>query len=252
VGLVDTHLHLDSLDDPPETIAQAAKAGVRHLITMGVDAATNRRALELAEAHPEVHAAVGHHPVNRQPPDLEHVRRLIGNPRVVAIGEVGLDAAHPDRAADGDQLSWFESFCDLAEAHELPVSIHVRETADAVWRLLRERTGLTGVMHYFALDWEWAQRFLELGFYLSFSGLVTRQAQTALRDVVRRCPADRLLLETDAPYGTPRGRGGPNQPAWMLDTAQVVAEIRGLTLTQLATLEGENASRLFTRLGDVA
>jgi TatD DNase family protein len=101
-------------------------------------------------------------------------------------------------------------------------------------------------MHYFALEWDWAQRFLELGFYLSFAGLVTRPSRNALREVVRQCPADRLLLETDSPYGNAQQRMGvPNRPAFLLDTAELVAQLRGISVVDLASLETANALALF-------
>jgi TatD DNase family protein len=104
-------------------------------------------------------------------------------------------------------------------------------------------------MHYFALEWDWAERFLDLGFYLSFAGLITRPSRTALREVVKRCPADRLLLETDSPYGNAQKRMGvPNRPEYLLDTAEVVAELRGLTLSELAEQEKSNAYALFRKM----
>jgi TatD DNase family protein len=103
-------------------------------------------------------------------------------------------------------------------------------------------------MHYWVLDWEWARRFLELGLYLSFSGVVTRPSREELRDVARRVPSDRLLLETDAPWGTPKGRSGAMRPAWLVDTARVVAEARGVSVERLSELQLENARRLFPRL----
>jgi TatD DNase family protein len=104
-------------------------------------------------------------------------------------------------------------------------------------------------MHYFALDWEWAERFLSLGFYLSFAGLITRPSRAALRDVVVQCPADRLLLETDSPYGNAQKRMGvPNRPEYLLDTAEVVAELRGVSLTELAERETANAYALFRNM----
>jgi TatD DNase family protein len=104
-------------------------------------------------------------------------------------------------------------------------------------------------MHYFALEWDWAQRFLEHGFYLSFAGLVTRPSRHALRDVVRHCPADRLLLETDSPYGNAHKRMGvPNRPAYLIDTAELVAELRGVALDELASMERANALAVFRRM----
>jgi TatD DNase family protein len=137
---------------------------------------------------------------------------------------------------------------NLALELDLPVSLHNRgadvEIADAISR----HRGLRGVMHYFALEWDWAERFLDLGFYLSFAGLITRPSRTALRDVVKRCPADRLLLETDSPYGNAQKRMGvPNRPEFLLDTAEVVAELRGVSFEELAERESANAYALFPR-----
>ena len=127
--------------------------------------------------------------------------------------------------------------------------MHNRGANSEIEAAIKRHAGLTGAMHYFALDWEEARRFLDLGFYLSFAGLVTRPSRGALREVATRCPADRLLLETDSPYGNPQRRmGKPNRPAYMLDTAELVAQLRGITLDELGDLESANAERLFRRM----
>jgi TatD DNase family protein len=137
----------------------------------------------------------------------------------------------------------------MAVELDLPVSIHNRGAAAEVAELIAAHPGLRGVMHYFALGWREAEVFLELGFYLSFAGLVTRPSRGELRDVVRQCPADRLLLETDSPYGNAHKRMGvPNRPAYLIDTAELVAELRGMTLDELGALETANALALFTRM----
>jgi TatD DNase family protein len=249
--LVDTHLHLEELEDPAAAVAEAAAAGVTRLIAMGTDLDSSRRAVDLAERHDAVYAAAGHHAMNSADPDLDAFRALLAEPRVVAVGEVGLDGgSDPAYAQMERQLGWFGAMCDLALEFGLPVSVHVRDAADLVHRVLRARPGLTGVMHYFALDQEWAERFLDLGFHLSFAGIVTRASRVELREVARRCPADRLLLETDSPYGQPatRRRERENRPVFLLDTAQVVAEVRGISLQQLTELEWKNSISLFTRL----
>ncbi len=235
--------------DLDEALAEARDAGVSDVIAMGVDAVSSRRAARWAEAKPGVWAAAGHHPLNLEGPDLKVLRELAVEPRVVAIGEVGLDHADEHRGPRAAQLDWFHACCDLALEASLPVCVHVRETEAEVLGVLRAHPGLKGVMHYWTLDWEWAQRFLELGFHISFSGVVTRATRTDLREVAARVPAERLLLETDAPWGTPRGRSGRMRPAWIVDTARVVAEARGLGLEELAELEARNAHALFTRLG---
>lgn len=252
MAFVDTHLHLDEVADPEGAVAEAVGAGVSRLITMGTDLATSRAEAGRAARLAPVFAAAGHHPANTSDPDLEAFRELLALDRVVAVGEVGLDgSADAEYAPMERQLGWFGSMCDLALEFGLPVSVHVRDAGDLAYRVLKARPGLTGVMHYFALDGEWAERFLDLGFHLSFAGLVTRATRAELREVARVCPADRLLLETDSPFGQPaaRKKEPQNRPAFLVDTARVVAEVRGISLDELAEIEWQNAHRLFRRLG---
>ena len=219
------------------------------MVTMGVDAARSRTAIALAKAHEEVWAGVGHHPTEEQPLDLDDLRRLAADPRVVAIGEVGLDFEQEGSPPRSVQVSRLHELCALAVELDLPVSIHNRGAAAEIAAIIAAHPGLRGVMHYFALDWDWAQRFLGLGFYLSFAGLVTRPSRDALRDVVRHCPADRLLLETDSPYGNAHKRMGvQNRPAYLIDTAELVAELRGVGLEELAGMERANALAVFRRM----
>jgi TatD DNase family protein len=219
------------------------------MVTMGVDADRNRQAIALAHEHPGVWAAVGHHPTEPSPPDIEDLRRLGADPRVVAVGEVGLDFEQEGSPPRSEQVRRLHELCAVAVELDLPVSIHNRGAAAEVAEIIASHSGLRGVMHYFALEWDWAQRFLDLGFYLSFAGLVTRPSRDALRDVVRHCPADRLLLETDSPYGNAHKRMGvPNRPAFLIDTAELVAELRGISIADLAGLESANALAVFRRM----
>jgi TatD DNase family protein len=247
--LVDTHLHLLEVDSWRDAADEAAAAGVSALLTMGHDLASSARALEAAAELETVWAGCGQHASGDADGDLEAFGELFSDPNCVAVGEVGLDEnVAPPYAPAAEQRRRFAAMCTLAVEYDLPVSVHVRGTEAAVLDELRRHPGLAGVMHYFSLGWDWAERFLDLGMHISFSGLVTRPSREELREVARRCPADRLLLETDAPYGTPHGRPGPNRPAHLLDTARCVAELRGLSLEELATLEGHNARALFKRL----
>jgi len=247
--LVDTHIHLEDVEgDLDKTLAEARIAGVTDLIAMGVDALTNRQVVEWSETKPGVWAAVGHHPLNQTGPDLGLLRDLAARRRVVAVGEIGLDHADEHRGPQDAQEEWFHGCCTLAVDLNLPACIHTRESTQAVYDTLRAHPGLTGVMHYWVLDWEWARRFLDLGLHISFSGVVTRSSRGELREVARRVPSDRLLIETDAPWGTPKGREGRMRPAWIIDTARVVAEVRGVGLEELAELQWSNATRLFSRM----
>ena len=229
-------------------MAQAEQAGVTRMIAMGVNAEHNRRTAEMATSWPAVWAGLGHHPAEEPDPDLEQIRALAAGERVVAIGEVGLDFEHGS-VERNVQMSRLDSLFGLAVELDLPVSIHNRGAAKEVAQLIAAHPGLRGVMHYFALGWRDAEAFLALGFYLSFAGLITRPSRGELRDVVKACPADRLLLETDSPYGNAHKRMGvPNRPAYLLDTAEVVAELRGIGLEELGELETRNALALFTRM----
>jgi len=230
-------------------VERAVTAGVTRLIAMGTDLPRSRGAVSLANRFQEVWAGVGHYPLDESGPDIDALRELAADEMVVAIGEIGLDFEHvggPERSVQRDRL---DEMFTLALELDLPVSIHNRgadaEVADAISR----HRGLRGVMHYFALEWNWAERFLDLGLYLSFAGLITRPSRAALREVVKQCPADRLLLETDSPYGNAHKRMGvPNRPEYLLDTAEVVAELRGMTLDELAELEKLNAYALFRNM----
>jgi TatD DNase family protein len=222
--------------------------GVTDVVAMSVDPGTSRQTVAWSGSIPGVWGAVGHHPLNREGPDLGLLRSLAGEPRVVAIGEVGLDSVDEHRGPYDAQLAWFRDCCRLAMELDLPVCVHIRGTEEQVLEELRAMPGLRGVLHYWSLPWEWAERFLELGFFISFAGTVTRATKEQVRDVARRVPADRLLLETDSPWGTPRGRSGSMRPAWMIDTARTVAEVRGLSLEELDVLQRANVERLFSRM----
>lgn len=246
---VDTHLHLEELGDATEVVQQAVVAGVTRLIGVGVNLDQSANAVSLGHAYEEVWAGVGHHPLESSEPDLQALRELARDEMCVVIGEVGLDFEHvggPDRDLQVQRLN--EMFAIAGEL-ELPVGIHNRGAGDELLAVIKSHGSVRGVMHYFALDWEWAQKFLDVGFYLSFAGLVTRPSRDELREVVKRCPADRLLLETDSPYGNAQKRMDvPNRPAYLVDTAEVVAELRGISLEQLADQERANAIALFPKM----
>jgi TatD DNase family protein len=216
---------------------------------MGVDLARSQRALELAHQYPVVFAGIGHHPTEVSAPDIAAMRSLATDQRAVTIGEIGLDfeeAGGPPREVQAARLD--ELFA-LAVELDMPVSIHTRGAGAELAGAIAAHPGLRGVMHYFALEWDWAERFLDLGFYLSFAGLVTRPSRHGLREVVKQCPPDRLLLETDSPYGNAHKRMGvPNRPAYLLDTANLVAELRGISIEELAATERANAFAVFRKM----
>ena len=228
---------------------QAVAAGVTRLIAVGVDEDRSANAISLGHAYEEVWAGVGHHPLEPSEPNFANIRQQAQDEMVVVIGEIGLDFEHVGGPNNELQVERLNELFDIAVDMDLPVSLHNRGAAHELLQAIHAHPGLRGVMHYFALDWEWAQRFLEAGMHLSFAGLITRPSRDALRDVAKRCPADRLLLETDSPYGNSQKRmGEPNRPAYLIDTAELVAQLRGISLEQLADQERSNAIALFQKM----
>ena len=228
---------------------ESVAATVTRIVAMGVDLGASRAAVEVATRYEEVWAGVGHHPLNPTEPDVDALRELAGDPNAVVIGEIGLDFEHPGGPDRDHQLGVVDSMFSLAAELDLPVSIHNRGAERELLAVIDEYPRLRGVMHYFTLEWEWAQRFLDAGFYLSFAGVITRPSRGSLREVVKQCPADRLLMETDSPYGNAQKRMGvPNRPAYLLDTAELVAELRGVSLQELAEQERANAYALFKKM----
>ncbi len=246
---VDTHLHIEELGDATEVVQQAVAAGVTRLIAVGVNLDRSSNAVSLGHAYEEVWAGVGHYPLEQSEPDLAALDALAKDEMVVVVGEIGLDFEHVGGPHREVQIQRLNEMFSLATGNDLPVSVHNRGAADEVLEAIKSHGGLRGVMHYFALDWEWAKKFLDVGFFLSFAGLVTRPSREDLREVVKRCPADRILLETDSPYGNAQKRMGvPNRPAYLVDTAEVVAQLRGITMEQLGDQERSNAIALFQKM----
>lgn len=219
------------------------------MITMGVDLDRSRSGVTVASSCEEMWAGVGHHPLEPDEPDFDAMRELAGDANAVAIGEIGLDFEHPGGPAREKQMEILDGMFALAAELDLPVSVHNRGAERELLEAIERYPRLRGVMHYFTLDWEWAMKFMDAGFHLSFAGVITRPSRQDLRDVAKRCPADRLLLETDSPYGNPQKRMGvPNRPAYLIDTAELVAELRGVTLEALADQERANAHALFKKM----
>ncbi len=249
--LVDTHCHLNHprltrrLDD---VLARARQAGVQEMIVVGYDLPSSRTAVELAAQHDDVWATVGVHPHDASSVNdaaLGELRSLAQSPKVVAIGETGLDF-YRDLSPRDEQLVAFRLHLDLAADRGLAAVIHCREAQGALLDVLRGRRQMGLVWHCFDGTIEQAARAVELGVSLGFGGTVTRQAADELRMVVKQTPDDRLLLETDAPYLAPRGyRSRDNEPATVALVAEAVARARGQKTAAVAAITTENASRAF-------
>jgi TatD DNase family protein len=250
--LIDTHAHLHSEQfdaDRSAVLQRAADAGVARIIEIGYDFESSRAAIALAERHAHIYAVVGIQPnyAAGLPGDwLAQVRALAGHPRVVAVGEIGLDY-HWERAPHELQEQVFRSQLMLAREMNLPVVIHSREAAADTLRVLRDAArGQAGVMHSFSGDWAYAEGCLEVGFALSFSGPVTFAKAAELHEVARRAPLDRILTETDCPYLAPHPlRGRRNEPANVRLVAARLAELRSLDPDELGAAVWRNAERLF-------
>jgi TatD DNase family protein len=246
--VIDSHTHLDSCEGSvPDLVAAAERAGVHRMLTIGMDGASCRAALAAAEDHPQVYAAVGRHPnmaTGFDDADLAELRALAAHERCRAIGETGLDH-YRDRAPREDQVRAFEAQIELARETGKPLVIHTREAEEETVAMLVERAGdVEVVLHCFS----WPRRLaecLERGWWISFAGNVTYPKSAALQDAARQVPADRLLVETDAPYLSPQAvRGQRNQPAFVTHTAEFLADLRETSYAELEAAVERNAARL--------
>lgn len=252
--LVDSHCHLDRLDlrsyegDLSRALEAADDAGVGHFLCVAIDLQRWPAMLELACQSPRVSVSVGVHPsAETDQPTVEALVRLAAHPRVVAIGETGLDYYYgKDRIAE--QQERFRIQIRAARETAKPLIIHARDAKEDILRILEEENAaeVGGVMHCFTGDWDMAERSMALNFYVSFSGIVSFRSAQELREVARQMPIERLLVETDSPYLAPVPyRGKPNQPAWVRQVAACVAELRGESLESLAASTTSNYFRLF-------
>ncbi|MFO0810505.1 MAG: TatD family hydrolase [Gemmataceae bacterium] len=253
--LFDTHAHLDDerfADDLPAVLARAAAAGVANLVCVATTADDSHRCVRIAAEHSAVWASVGiqpNHVAEAKPDDWAAVVALAQRPRVIALGETGLDR-YWDRAPFDQQEDYFDRHLVLARDRKLPVIIHCREAESDVVRMLRDdfdRNGpVRGVMHSFTGDLATAQACLAMGLFISFAGMVTYKTADNLRAVATNVPADRLLIETDCPYLAPVPmRGKRNEPAYVAHTATLLANVRGVTADDLAMQTTRNARELF-------
>jgi len=256
--LFDSHAHLNHADfdeDRAEMISRAIAAGVGTTLTVGYSLASSVESIRIAAAHLSIYAAVGIQPndtIHAASGDWDEIVRLAGSPRVIALGETGLDR-YWDTSPLALQQDYFDRHLRLSQQLGLPFIVHTRESDAEVLEMLREartRGPLSGVMHSFTGTIETAEECLGLGMYVSFAGMVTFKKSDALRAVAAAIPADRILIETDSPYLSPHPlRGKRNEPANVLHTAICVAAARGVDPEVFAEQTTANAQRLF-RLQD--
>ena len=251
--LFDSHAHYDDRKfkgDVYEVITAAYKSGVKYILNAGSDISTSIRSVKLAEEFDFVFAAVGVHPheVGKlKEDDLEEIEELCGNPKAVAVGEIGLDYYY-DHSPRDLQKEWFQRQLDLAKNFNLPVIIHNREAHEDTMKILRQGAPFKaeGVLHCFSGSREMAKELMQLGFYISFGGSITFKNARKTVEVLENMPMDRILVETDCPYLTPEPfRGRRNDSSYVKLVAEKIAEIKGLTLEEVAKVTTENAKRLF-------
>lgn len=257
--LIDSHCHLDRLDlaahggSLDAALDAARAAGVGHFLCIGVSADNAATVKGLAERYADVDCSVGVHPLDLEPgaePALDWLLGELEHPKVVAIGETGLDYHYEPESAALQQAS-FRLHLEAARITGKPVIVHTREARADTLALLREAAlPQAGVLHCFTEDWEMARAALDIGFYISLSGIVTFRNAEALREVARQVPADRLLVETDSPYLAPvPHRGKPNLPQYVRKVAEYLAVLRGVSYETLAEQTSNNFKRLFPLAG---
>lgn len=255
--LVDSHCHLDFpdfADDLDGVIARAAEAGVGVMLTIGTHITRYDQVVRVAERFDNVWATVGIHPHEAgvaPHADLDTLLRLAEHPKVVAFGETGLDYYY-DKSPREQQRDSFRIHIEAARRTGLPVIVHTRDADDDITAILTEEMGkgaFTGLVHCFSSGPDVAEKAVELGLYISASGIMTFKTAESLRDTLAGVPLDRLLVETDAPYLAPIPyRGKRNEPAYVAKTAARLAEVKGVPMAELETATTDNFHRLFQKV----
>jgi TatD DNase family protein len=255
--LVDSHCHLDFPDfagDIDGVVARAASAGVGHLVTISTRVRRFGELLRIAERFPNVYCSVGTHPHHADEEDgiaPDELIELTKHPKVVALGEAGLDYFY-DNSSRQAQARGFRVHIGAARATGLPLVIHTREADEDCGRILEEEAAkgpFRAVLHCYTGGRELAMKAIALGLSISFTGILTFKKSDALRQLAAELPADRIMVETDAPYLAPgKFRGKRNEPAYVVEVAKVLAEARGVSLDEIARQTTENFFRLFSKV----
>lgn len=253
MGLIDSHAHIDDRrfdDDREQVIERARINGISGIINIGHDMESSLRSIDLAQQYSFIYAAVGIHPHDAKDAPVDYLERLsemAQSPRVVAVGEIGLDYYYDLSPRDVQRKIFIEQLA-LAKELQIPVVIHLRDAAGDFLEIMR-REGLkpiAGVMHCFSGSWEVAKECLDMGFYISFAGPVTFKNASNLKEVAVKVPLDRLLVETDCPYLTPMPhRGKRNEPAYVKYVAEHIAQLKGISIEEFIDKVEQNTTELF-------
>ncbi len=248
--LVDSHSHLNNFEDLPEVVERARQNKVERIIAVGGDLETSKRSVEIAREYASIFASVGVHPHDAselRDGVLEEIKKLAENSRIVAVGETGLDFYYMNSLREV-QIEAFRKHIALAKEFRLPIVVHVRDAHKEALQIIAEEKAkeVGGVIHCFTGDYGAAKKYLDEGFYISFSGIITFKNSEEIKEAARKVSLDRMLVETDSPYLTPYPfRGKRNEPAYVRFVAEKIAEIRGVSLEKIAEETTNNAKRLF-------
>jgi TatD DNase family protein len=262
VAVIDSHCHLDYIarqeehpegvegTDPIRVLERARSAGVAWLVNPSVTPARFPEVIALAERFEHVYAAVAVHPTDvadilDQPDWLESLEALLAHPKVVAIGETGLDY-YWDQTQVDLQKRCFKALLELGRKHDLPVIVHDRDAHEDVAAMIAEVPGVRGIMHCFSGDAAFARRMIGMGFFISFAGNVTFKKAVELQETARETPLEWLLVETDSPFLSPMPfRGKPNEPARVQHVVEKIAELKGISYEEVAEATTRNAQKVF-------
>ncbi len=251
---IDVHAHLDMLEtSPEETIRLAKAAGVSKIVTIGTEPSDHEFVLKTAQQfYPDVYCTLGVHPHQGmlwQDHVGQWIEKHLGEKEVIAVGEIGLDYYYNQSPVE-NQREAFRKQLDIAKRHKMPVQIHTREADQDMAEILNEFRGdVTGLIHCFTSSRKLAEQCLDLGYNISFSGVVTFKNAQDLRDTCKFVPLDRMHVETDAPFLAPvPQRGKKNTPAFVVHTAELVAQLKGISVEELARITNENAKKLFPKI----
>lgn len=257
--LIDSHCHLDRLDlsrhkqSLDDALDVARSRGVKGFLCIGIGQANTSQVIDISEKHPDVYATVGLHPLEfaeNPAPELSGIEdwlcEKLLHPRVIGVGETGLDYYYSSDQIAAQQAS-FSTHLQVAARMDKPVIVHSRDARIDTIDLIRRYGGpRSGVLHCFTEDWEMAKAALDLGYYISFSGIITFKNAANLRETAAKIPLNRLLVETDSPYLAPvPHRGRPNEPAYVVEVARCLAELHAISYEKLCETTGANFSRLF-------
>ncbi len=248
---IDTHAHLDFADfdlDREEVIKRAQEAGVTRIVDLGCNLESSQKVVQIAEKFPGVFAAIGIHPHDAEgctKKALEDLKKLADNPKVVAIGEVGLDYYRMKSHQDVQQETLRRQL-RLAKELNLPVVVHNRDSDEDVIKILEEEKMEKVVIHCFSSNWDLAKRVLDQGYMISFTGVITRSGKETLWEVIGKTSLERIMIETDSPFLVPQKFWGQrNEPMYVVETAKKIAEIKNVSLEEVAKKTTKNAIQFF-------